>query len=175
MCRIMPQKKQKIKMVRNLCSISPKSDGGRLTIEGGMTAKIERKLPLTCTHAMFSLRCTTRSSTAVSADGFPSRMARKMDIQRPISLRLWPVSHRKTEFPARQYPNGYKCLVCVKRCPIEAVSQSGIDRKLCWQRLNDNLHRTEELAGLENTTHVCGKCQVLVPCSLKAPKKEPID
>lgn len=71
--------------------------------------------------------------------------------------------------------NGYKCLACVKRCPIGAVSESGIDRKRCWQRLNDNIDRTEELAGLENTTHVCGKCQVLVPCSLKAPKKTPLE
>jgi epoxyqueuosine reductase len=70
------------------------------------------------------------------------------------------------------YKNGHKCLVCVERCPVGAVSESGIDRKLCWERLKSNLLQTEEFAGLENTTHVCGKCQVLVPCSLKAPKKK---
>ena len=68
------------------------------------------------------------------------------------------------------HKNGYKCLVCVKRCPVGAVFESGIDRKLCWERLKFNLARSEELVGLENTTHVCGKCQVLVPCSLRAPK-----
>jgi len=68
------------------------------------------------------------------------------------------------------HKNGHACLACVKRCPMEAVSESGIDRKRCWERLKANRH-TEELAGLENTTHVCGKCQVLVPCSLQAPKK----
>ena len=69
------------------------------------------------------------------------------------------------------HKNGYKCLVCVKRCPVGAVSaETGIDRKKCWARLNSNLHDTEEMAGLEKTTHVCGKCQVIVPCSFKIPK-----
>jgi epoxyqueuosine reductase QueG len=68
------------------------------------------------------------------------------------------------------HKNGHKCLVCVDRCPVSAVSESGINRKLCWERLKSNLLQTESLAGLENTTHVCGKCQVFVPCSLSAPK-----
>jgi len=69
-----------------------------------------------------------------------------------------------------RHKNGHECLVCVKRCPVGAVSDSGIDRKLCYDRLRFNLAQTEELAGLEDTTHVCGKCQVLLPCSLKAPR-----
>ncbi len=69
------------------------------------------------------------------------------------------------------HKNGHKCLVCVKRCPVGAVSEAGIDRKLCWERLKSNRKTAEELAGLEDTTHVCGKCQVFVPCSLKVPKK----
>ena len=68
------------------------------------------------------------------------------------------------------HKNGQKCLVCVERCPVGAVSESGIDRTLCWERLNSNIIGTDELAGLENSTHVCGKCQVMVPCSLSAPK-----
>ena len=70
------------------------------------------------------------------------------------------------------HKNGHKCLVCVKRCPVSAVSESGIDRKRCWERLNYNLDQTEELIGLEKTTYVCGKCQVLVPCSLGIPKRK---
>ncbi len=70
------------------------------------------------------------------------------------------------------HKKGYKCLVCVDRCPVSAVSESGITRKLCWERLKSNLLQTESLAGLENTTHVCGKCQVFVPCSLSAPKEK---
>ena len=68
------------------------------------------------------------------------------------------------------HKNGYQCLACVKRCPVGAVTLEGIDRKTCWTRLKANLHETAELAGLGSTTHVCGKCQVLVPCSLRIPK-----
>ncbi|MBU1341518.1 MAG: epoxyqueuosine reductase [Proteobacteria bacterium] len=69
------------------------------------------------------------------------------------------------------YKNGHNCLACVKRCPVGAVSaETGIDRKKCWARLKSNLHETKELAGLEKNSHVCGKCQVLVPCSLNIPK-----
>ena len=68
------------------------------------------------------------------------------------------------------HKTGGKCLICVKRCPAGAVSEAGIDRKKCWERLKFNLSHTEALAGLGNNTHVCGKCQVLVPCSLKIPK-----
>jgi len=68
------------------------------------------------------------------------------------------------------HKNGGKCLVCVERCPVNAVSaDSGINRQLCWARLKSNLDETDQLKGLRENTHVCGKCQVLVPCSLKAP------
>jgi len=69
------------------------------------------------------------------------------------------------------HKNGHKCLVCVRRCPIGAVSEkTGIDRKKCWSRLKSNLAETQELADLQKTTHVCGKCQVVLPCSFKIPK-----
>lgn len=73
------------------------------------------------------------------------------------------------------YKKGGKCLVCVDRCPVGAVSpESGINRKLCWERLKSNLAETKQLKGLDKSTHVCGKCQVLVPCSLQAPPGEAI-
>lgn len=71
------------------------------------------------------------------------------------------------------HKTGHKCLVCVDRCPVGAVSVSGIDRKRCWERLKENIARAEALAGLDASTHVCGKCQVPVPCSLKAPPQGP--
>lgn len=69
------------------------------------------------------------------------------------------------------HKNGRKCLVCLKRCPVDAVSTTGIDRRLCWERLKSNLAKLEALAGMDSETHVCAKCQVLVPCSLKAPPR----
>lgn len=69
------------------------------------------------------------------------------------------------------HKNGYKCLVCVRRCPMGAVSEkTGIDRQKCWARLKSNISETKEMEGLKETTHVCGKCQVVLPCSFKIPK-----
>lgn len=71
------------------------------------------------------------------------------------------------------YKQDGSCLICVKRCPVDAVSaETGIDRRKCWNRLKHNLKTSASLNGLDSDTHVCGKCQVLVPCSLKAPLKK---
>jgi epoxyqueuosine reductase QueG len=58
-----------------------------------------------------------------------------------------------------------ECLKCLKRCPVGALREEGIDRQRCWTRLKLNLNHTEALAGLKETTHVCGKCVVDLPCS----------
>jgi epoxyqueuosine reductase QueG len=72
------------------------------------------------------------------------------------------------------YKNGRDCLLCVKRCPVGAVSEkTGIDRAKCWARLKENLGTLEAMKGMEPSTHVCGKCQVLLPCSLAAPLRKP--
>jgi len=65
------------------------------------------------------------------------------------------------------YKRGEECLQCVKRCPVSAVSEEGkgIDRKRCWDRLKLNLEKTEALSGLQESTHVCAKCAVGLPCS----------
>jgi epoxyqueuosine reductase QueG len=68
------------------------------------------------------------------------------------------------------HKNGQACLMCVKRCPVGAVSpETGIDRKKCWERLKENLAVLDTFKDMDPSTHVCAKCQVLLPCSLKAP------
>jgi acyl-CoA dehydrogenase len=34
------------------------------------------------------------------------------------------------------HKRGAKCLACVKRCPVKAVTETGIQRRRCWQRLS---------------------------------------
>lgn len=68
------------------------------------------------------------------------------------------------------HKNGQDCLMCVKRCPVGAVSATvGIDRKKCWDRLKENLATLDTFKDMAPSTHVCAKCQVLLPCSLKVP------
>ena len=61
---------------------------------------------------------------------------------------------------------GKECLKCIERCPVGALKEDGIDRHRCYDRLKFNLKHTEYLAGLQETTHVCGKCVTDVPCSV---------
>lgn len=63
------------------------------------------------------------------------------------------------------YKANQECLKCVGRCPVSAVKEEGINRQRCFTRLKVNLNHTEALAGLRETTHVCGKCAVGLPCS----------
>lgn len=68
------------------------------------------------------------------------------------------------------YKRGHDCLQCAGRCPVQAVTLEGIDRRRCYNRLIFNLEKGPTLSGLESTTHVCGKCQVNLPCSLSIPQ-----
>ena len=61
---------------------------------------------------------------------------------------------------------GQNCLKCIGRCPVGAIGEDGIDRHRCFARLKVNINHTKALAGLEETTQVCGKCVVDLPCSI---------
>ncbi|MFH1059023.1 MAG: epoxyqueuosine reductase [Pseudomonadota bacterium] len=63
---------------------------------------------------------------------------------------------------------GLACLACARRCPAGALSAEGFDRQACYARLE--LAETQpEFEGLPMPSHVCAKCQVMLPCSFEAP------
>ena len=64
---------------------------------------------------------------------------------------------------------GKKCGKCIKACPINALSEKGMDRAACYARLRENYHMLMEPDGLPDNTDVCAKCQVGMPCSFKSP------
>jgi epoxyqueuosine reductase QueG len=64
---------------------------------------------------------------------------------------------------------GRKCGKCIEVCPVSALSEKDFDRQGCWKRLKENRATLEEFADLPETTHVCGKCAALMPCSFKNP------
>ena len=64
---------------------------------------------------------------------------------------------------------GQECGKCIKACPVTALSEERFDRRRCWDRLNDNHKDLEYFSDLPESTHVCGKCAALVPCSFKNP------
>ena len=64
---------------------------------------------------------------------------------------------------------GKTCGKCIDACPIEVLSEDGMDRAACYARLRDNYHLLMAPNGLPDNTDVCAKCQVGMPCSLKSP------
>jgi epoxyqueuosine reductase QueG len=64
---------------------------------------------------------------------------------------------------------GKECGQCIKACPVEALSQDAFERRRCWDRLNENRRILDYFSDLPETTHVCGKCAALMPCSFKNP------
>jgi epoxyqueuosine reductase QueG len=57
------------------------------------------------------------------------------------------------------------CEECVKRCPVEALSQASFRRNTCYGRLLENA-RLHERHGFAD---VCGKCATAVPCAFTTP------
>jgi len=64
---------------------------------------------------------------------------------------------------------GKKCGKCMKVCPVQALGEEGFFRRRCWDRLHENRHSLESFADLPVSTHVCGKCAAMMPCSFQNP------
>jgi epoxyqueuosine reductase len=64
---------------------------------------------------------------------------------------------------------GKECGKCIQACPVHALSENGFDRRSCWSRLTENRKTLDYFNDLPESTHVCGKCAALVPCSFKNP------
>jgi epoxyqueuosine reductase QueG len=64
---------------------------------------------------------------------------------------------------------GKTCGKCIDACPVDALSEDGLDRPACYARLRENYHLVMKPDGLPDSTNVCAKCQVGMPCSDKSP------
>jgi epoxyqueuosine reductase QueG len=64
---------------------------------------------------------------------------------------------------------GKACGLCIAACPVKALKTNGFDRRVCWARLKDNRAGLEYFADLPESTHVCGKCAAVMPCSFGNP------
>ena len=67
--------------------------------------------------------------------------------------------------------SGKDCGQCINACPVEALTEKDFDRRRCWNRLEENRSILNGFSELPNSTHVCGKCAALMPCSFKNPVK----
>jgi epoxyqueuosine reductase QueG len=67
---------------------------------------------------------------------------------------------------------GRECGKCIEACPVHAIKENDFARRGCWDRLKENRSTLDYFADLPESTHVCGKCAALMPCSFKNPVKE---
>lgn len=64
---------------------------------------------------------------------------------------------------------GHKCGKCIEACPVSALKEDGFERQTCWDRLNENRGTLTYFSDLPESTHACGKCAALMPCSFLNP------
>jgi epoxyqueuosine reductase QueG len=64
---------------------------------------------------------------------------------------------------------GKECGKCIRACPVNALAEDTFDRRGCWNRLNENRDQLPYLSDLPASTHVCGKCAAMMPCSFINP------
>jgi hypothetical protein len=65
------------------------------------------------------------------------------------------------------------CRKCIPRCPVNALSEKGHDKKRCMKYTEQTMHKyIKKKYGLE--TYACGLCQSWVPCTDKIPTIEDV-
>lgn len=65
-----------------------------------------------------------------------------------------------------------KCMLCVKRCPVSAISKKGHDKKKCKQYIRETTAQYVEKHQLGVKVNSCGLCQVGVPCEKRIPVRK---
>ncbi len=104
------------------------------------------------------------------SDGFITERGKAVRIGSVvIAARIEPDPRRHSSPTANclWYANG-TCGVCIKRCPITAISARGHDKKACFDYIRGvTAPYSEQLLGTYETP--CGLCQVNVPCERRNP------
>jgi len=68
---------------------------------------------------------------------------------------------------------GKTCGKCLDVCPVEALHPDRFQRRACWDRLKENRLILPDFTDLPQSTHVCGKCLAMMPCSFTNPVSHP--
>ncbi|MCP4752122.1 MAG: epoxyqueuosine reductase [Proteobacteria bacterium] len=62
-----------------------------------------------------------------------------------------------------------KCMACAKRCPVDAITEKGHDKQICWDHAGGTCGKyVKEKFGFDG--YGCGLCQTKVPCEHGIPK-----
>lgn len=75
---------------------------------------------------------------------------------------------KPTQRPKEEFCLGLhdgSCKICLKKCPVGALTEEGYDRHQCYELLLENA----DIYASEGLADVCGKCTSVVPCSFINP------
>jgi epoxyqueuosine reductase QueG len=82
-------------------------------------------------------------------------------------------SPERTEEPYRDCLSHRElgCRTCIKRCPADAISESGHDKARCMEFVMKQIPVVKEEYGID--IYGCGLCQTGVPCAEGVPQADP--
>jgi epoxyqueuosine reductase QueG len=63
------------------------------------------------------------------------------------------------------------CRTCIKRCPADAISETGHDKARCMEFVMKQMPVIKEDYGID--IYACGLCQTGVPCADEVPRADP--
>ena len=108
------------------------------------------------------------------SDGFITERGIAIRCASVVTDLVLPKSPREADGPYSNclHYTGVNCLACIKRCPAEAISETGHDKLKCQQYLHEIGYSRESYAsGYDNEKSIagCGLCQTKVPCEFENP------
>jgi epoxyqueuosine reductase QueG len=87
-----------------------------------------------------------------------------------VNKRLEPNRTRPTDIHAYcLHHQGVKCLKCAAKCPVNAISESGHDKEICYKKVAGTIPYCNK--NYHIFIYGCGLCSTGVPCESRIPVK----
>jgi len=131
-------------------AVSP-TDAGMISLENPRSRWSQRHVAYLAGHGTFGI-----NNMLISDSGSAGRY---FSVITAMPMREDPIIDQERCL----YKKSGVCGVCIKRCPENALSETGFDRFRCLERCLKN-------EALYPGADVCGKCAVALPCSYRVPE-----
>lgn len=106
------------------------------------------------------------------SDGLITPAGKAVRVGSVVVRARYPASHR--DYTSHDewclHSAGGKCLACIRRCPVGAISESGHDKEKCKTYIRSVTSPYVERQQLGFPVNSCGLCQTKVPCEHRNPR-----
>ena len=100
----------------------------------------------------------TRNGVAHRVGSFVVNLKLEPNHERPEDIHAWCL-----------HKQGYKCLKCAKRCPVDAIDENGHDKDICYKHVRASTKHC--INNYKIFIYGCGLCATKVPCESGVPAK----